>query len=322
MPLLNRIKIVQKNRRRLFWSILIGCVAFNGVAYLSAYKLTHFLVLGQFGIGVTKPNSFRTPTDIGLTYHTHRIVIDRDRWLETWLIPVTNSTTSKGMVILFPGSQSSKARQLLAPAQVFHDLGYETLLVDFQGVGGSSGNTNTIGMREAKDVALSVDYARKLVDEHAGKYSYKPPVILYGISMGSAAILRAIAQEKVHPDAIILEEPFARLVDAVGSRVRSNSIPAFPLAEAIVFWGGIQHGFNGFAHNPVDYATQVHCPTLILQGELDQWTTAAEIDRIYQNLRGTKQLSIFPHTGHNLLVTVDRNRWKQDVDKFLIKAGK
>jgi uncharacterized protein len=316
------IKLGKKTRRRLYRSILIGCLAFNGVAYLSAYKLTHFLVPGQFGVGVTKPTSSKTPADIGLIYHTHRIEIDRDRWLETWLIPVASPTISKGTVILFPGSQSSKARQLLAPAQVFHELGYETLLIDFQGVGGSSGDTNTIGMREAEDVALSIDYARKIAAKNPGKSSLKPPIILYGISMGSAAILRAIAQERVHPDAIILEEPFARLVDTVGSRVRNNFIPAFPLAESIVFWGSIQHGFNGFAHNPVDYAAQVQCPSLILQGELDKWTTATEIDRIYRNLRGTKQLSIFPNTGHNLLVTVDRDRWKQNVDRFLRKVKK
>ena len=322
MQLRNIIKTGKKARRRLYRSLLIGSLAFNSVAYLGAYMMTHFLVPGQLGIGVKKPTISKTPADTGLNYRTLRIEIDRDRWLETWFIPVARSTISKGTVILFPGSQSSKARQLLAPAHVFHDLGYETLLVDFQGVGGSTGNTNTIGMREAEDVALSVNYARKLTAENSEKSSYKPPIILYGISMGSAAILRAIAQGQVHPDAIILEEPFARLVNAVGSRVRANSLPAFPLAESILFWGGIQHGFNGFAHNPVDYATQVHCPTLILQGKLDPWTTAAEIDRIYQNLRGTKQLSIFPNTGHNLLVTVDRDRWKQDVDKFLLKVRK
>jgi uncharacterized protein len=169
-------------------------------------------------------------------------------------------------------------------------------------------------MREAEDVALSMNYAQKS--------QLKRPLILYGISMGSAAILKAVAAKKVTPDAIILEEPFARLVAAVGSRVRAISIPSFPLAELIVFWGGVQHGFNGFAHNPVDYARQVKCPTLILQGELDQWTTKAEIDRIFANLQGSKQLSIFPNTGHNLLVTIDRERWKQDIKKFLKEVKK
>jgi uncharacterized protein len=100
------------------------------------------------------------------------------------------------------------------------------LLVDFRGVGGSSGNTNTIGIREAQDVLWSMSYAQKS--------NLKHPVILYGISMGSAAILKAVADEKVNPDAIILEEPFAKLVNAVGSRVSRNHIPSFPIANLIV----------------------------------------------------------------------------------------
>jgi uncharacterized protein len=135
--------------------------------------------------------------------------------------------------------------------------------------------------------------------------------------MGTAAILKAIAAKNVHTDGIILELSFARLLDALRSRLRAVSIPTFPLAELTVFWGGIQHGFNGFAHNPVDNAKLVECPTLILHGKLDKWTTGAEIEQIFKNLRGTKQLSIFPNAGHALLVTVDRHRWTQDLQKFL-----
>jgi pimeloyl-ACP methyl ester carboxylesterase len=114
-----------------------------------------------------------------------------------------------------------------------------------------------------------------------------------------------------------LLQPFTRLVDAVGSRLQAISIPTFPLAQLTVLWGSIQHGFNGFAHNPEDYASQVDCPTLILHGKLDKWTTVAQIDRLDRNLRGTKQLSIFPNAGHNLLVSIDRDRWTQDIEKFL-----
>jgi uncharacterized protein len=313
MQLSKKIKLGKRGRKRLYWLVTIVFLALNLLAYTYAYTLTHFRSPGQFSLGLARPNSTRLPIDLGLNYTTWRIPIGQTEWLETWFIPVKDSS-SKGTIILFPGSKSSKARQLLPPAQVFHELGYDTLLVDFRGVGGSSGNTNTIGMREAEDVALSMNYAQKS--------QLKRPLILYGISMGSAAILKAVAAKKVTPDAIILEEPFARLVAAVGSRVRAISIPSFPLAELIVFWGGVQHGFNGFAHNPVDYARQVKCPTLILQGELDQWTTKAEIDRIFANLQGSKQLSIFPNTGHNLLVTIDRERWKQDIKKFLKEVKK
>ena len=312
IQLLKNIKLGEKGRKRIYWIVTIGFLSLNALAYTFAYALTHFRSPEEFRLGLSRPISTRTPIDLGLEYTTQRIPINQTEWLETWFIPVKDAA-SKGTIILFPGSSGSKARQLLAPAKVFHELGYDTLLVDFRGVGGSSGNTNTIGIREAQDVALSMNYAQKS--------NLKHPSILYGISMGSAAILKAVADKKVNPDAVILEEPFAKLVNAVGSRVSINHLPPFPLAELIVFWGGIQHGFNGFDHNPVDYASQVKCPTLILQGELDQWTTRVEIDRIIDNLRGYKQLSIFSRTGHNLLVTVDKERWKKDMAKFLKRVN-
>jgi hypothetical protein len=110
---------------------------------------------------------------------------------------------------------------------------------------------------------------------------------------------------------------FARLLDALRSRLRAISLPTFPLAELLVFWGGIQHGFNGFAHNPVTYASQVRSPTLILHGKLDRWTTMAEINQIFDNLPEPKQLAIFPRTGHSLLVTADKPYWEQSVSQFL-----
>jgi uncharacterized protein len=313
IQLLKKIKFGKRGRKRVYWLVTVSLLSLNVLSYTFAHVLTHFRLPGQFSLGLSRPINTKSPIDLGLEYTTQRIPINQTEWLETWFIPVKDYT-SKGTIILFPGSGGSKARQLLAPAQVFHELGYDTLLVDFRGVGGSSGNTNTIGIREAQDVALSMS--------HAQKSNLKHPLILYGISMGSAAILKAVADDEITPDAIILEEPFAKLINAVGSRVRRNHIPSFPLAELIVFWGGIQHGFNGFDHNPVDYASQVKCPTLILQGELDQWTPRSEIDRIIDNLPAYKQLSIFPSTGHNLLVTVDKERWKKDMRKFLREVVK
>jgi uncharacterized protein len=306
--LLHQLRFRKKVVKQLTRFLLVIFCIINFLGYLGAYSLTHFKTPGQFGLGAFKPISSKLPTDLGLNYQTKRIPINQSEWLETWSIPVEQAT-SKGTILLFHGDKSTKAKQLLPPAQAFHDLGYDTVLVDFRGVGGSSGNTTTIGMREAQDVAQIASYAQSS--------QLQRPLVLYGVSMGAAAIIRAVAQENVNPDAIILELPFARLLDAVRSRIRVTHVPTFPLAEATVFWGGVQHGFNGFAHNPVDYAHQVKCPTLLLHGKLDKWTTGAEIDRIYQNLAGIKQLSIFPNAGHNLLVTNDRNRWKHEMETFL-----
>jgi uncharacterized protein len=303
---MNFMKFSRKTKMLLWQLALAFLVILNILAYSGAYFMTHYSEPGQWGL--PKPNSAKTPADIGLSYSTQHLSVKNNEWVETWLIPAADKEV-KGTMLLFPGKDSSKANQLLAPAQVFHDLHYNSLLVDFRGVGGSSGNTTTLGVRESEDVAL--------VLKEADRLQIQRPFVLYGISMGSAAILTAIAQEQVKPDGIILELPFARSIDALRSRVRALHIPAFPLAELIVFWGGVQHGFNAFTHNPVTYAAQVQCPTLIMHGSLDQWTTIDEIKEILQNLRGSKELVLFSNTGHTLLVTVDRELWKGSIDNFL-----
>ena len=135
--------------------------------------------------------------------------------------------------------------------------------------------------------------------------------------MGSAAILRAISQHNVKADRIILELPFASLLSAVQKRLENHSIPSFPLAEMFVFWGGIQHGFNGFSHNPVDDAKLVNCPTLILSGKQDKTVNISEVKELYKNLDGSKRLVIFLEAGHELLVTVDKELWQTNVRSFL-----
>lgn len=298
----------RKSRKRFFQVVLVVFLSLNALSYVGVYALTHFSSPGHLGLGLPRPTSSKLPSDVGFEYVTQRIPINRSEWLETWFIPAQRPV-STGTVLLFPGNGGSKAKQLLAPTEVFHRLGYDTLLVDFRGVGGSSGSTTTLGVREAKDVALALSYAQRS--------NFQRPFVLYGVSMGSAAILKAVAHEKVNPDAVILELPFARLLDAVRSRLRAVRIPTFPMAEMLVFWGSIQHRFNGFTHNPVTYAKQIRCPALLLHGRLDKWTTVAEIDQIFQNLQGSKELTIFPNTGHSLLVTVDEENWQRSVDQFL-----
>src|SRR5207249_4139187 len=113
-------------------------------------------------------------------------------------------------------------------AKEFRELGYDTLLVDFRGAGGSDGNASTIGFLEANDVRAAVNFAKaKLAPKQT---------ILYGQSLGALAILRAIATSDVQPDAIVLECPYDRLITTVSHRFHMMNLPAFGLAHLLVFW--------------------------------------------------------------------------------------
>ena len=305
---------------------LAALLAVNGIAWMQARAMTNFVSGGLrtkkpeklsalekvkiilTGVEIPRPENRRSPEDVGLSYQTHTIAIPEGGSLEAWLIPQEEPQSSEKLVAMFPAHAGSKD-SLLRQAVVFHNLGYETVLVDFQGTGGSTGSDTTIGIREARDVALTIKYLEQIRAER--------PIVLYGTSMGAAAVMRAIAVEGVTPAAIVLESPFDSLLNAVRHRFKAMGLPVFPAAELMVLWGGVQHGFNGFAHNPVEYAMEIDCPTLIFQGGQDPRISMAEVTAISDNLPGYKQLVSFAEAGHGSLLAFDAARWKQELAQFL-----
>lgn len=86
----------------------------------------------------------------------------------------------------------------------------------------------------------------------------------------------------------------------------------------LVFWGGVQQGFDGFAHNPADYASAVMCPTLLVRGAGDAWVTAAELDGIADRLGGPRQVgAITGASHHDTLVLAEPAQWRAAVGAFL-----
>lgn len=292
-------------KKRIVNTAIAAFLALNGIAYTGAYRVTHYRESNNLSLGISRPQNSISPADFDLEYTTHKILINDNEWLDSWLI---ESSAKKGVVILFHGKDSTKS-SLLDTAKIFNSFDYDVLLVDFRGVGQSSGNSTTIGATEAEDVVVAVDYVKQL--------NFQKPIILYGISMGSAAILRAISQLDLEPDGIILELPFTSLLDAIKIRIENAKLPPSPLAQLVVFWMGVQHGFNGFAHNPLEYAEAVDFPTLILAGGSDRTVEIAEVKKLYQNLAAPKNMVIFPEAGHEILARYNTDLWRKTVRDFL-----
>jgi alpha-beta hydrolase superfamily lysophospholipase len=294
--------------------ISLGFLLLNILAWQQAWTMTHYADTGAppptiealnlrakiraalFGVSIARPQNVHTPRDVGLEYSVCQVEIADGGALETWIV---EHPSPHGIVVLFPGYASSKD-SLLTPAVALHKLGYATMLVDFRGVGGSTGNDTTLGAREADDVATAYAAAEQIWPSQ--------PVIVYGVSMGSAAILHAIATKDIQPTAVILESPFDRLLGTVASRFHAFGVPATPAAQLLVFWGGVQHGHNGFALNPADDARSVQCPTLVLHGERDPRATTAQATAVFEQLPGKREFVDFPNAGHELLIATSPTR--------------
>ena len=101
------------------------------------------------------------------------------------------------------------------------------------------------------------------------------------------------------------------------ARFRNMNAPSFPMAGLLVFWGGVQNGFQAFSHNPEEYAKAVKCPALLLYGEKDLNVSRKETDNIYKNLAGIKYLHLFPQAGHENYLTRFKEEWRNSVFPFL-----
>lgn len=303
--------------RRLAWLVFGLFLLVNLFAFFHAWKFTHFsdtsapktdphtlsfagkLKTICFGVDNPRPVNRIRPAQ---PYRT--IVLQSHEKIECWEM---NVAEAKGTVAIFHGYGGAKSA-MLDKAEEFMGLGYNVLLADFMGSGNSGGNATTIGYKEAGDV--------RTVYEHLVKTGERN-IVLFGTSMGAVAVLKAVHDDHIRPRALVLECPFGSLYEAACARFNAVGVPGFPLAGFLIFWGGIQHGFPAFAHRPVEYAKAVDIPTLLFYGEQDDRVTRAEIDGIYGNLKGKKQLVTFPQAGHVNYLVAYRKAWRGSVARFL-----
>lgn len=251
------------------------------------------------GINNPKPQLDSVPH---LPYET--VKIGSDRIIEGWEI---KATENKGTVILFHGYSGTKS-PFVPHGEIIHNMGWNVLLVDFYGCGGSDGNESTIGFKEAMDVQAAFDYVKKSSDQ---------PVVLFGSSMGAAAVMKAVSEKTVSPDKIILECPFGNMRSAVDARVCAMGVPSFPFTDLFMFWGSVQNNFWTYSHNPEEYAQQINTPTLLLYGEKDARVPRSEIDLIFKNLQGEKNLVTFPECGHELYLEKYTPEWIKAIQDFI-----
>lgn len=290
----------------------------NIVAFFHAYKFTHFAEINTektaspkklstfekfetvlFGVNNPRPANKTFPAQKFETFK-----LQSNKKIECWKI---NTDNPQGTVILFHGYGSEKS-SLLNKSDEFIKLGYNTLLVDFMGSGGSEGNQTTIGFKEAEEVKTAFDYIQKQGEKN---------IFLFGNSLGAVAVMKAINDYDLEAKGIILECPFGSMYQTTCARFSNMNMPSFPMAGLLVFWGGMQNGFWAFGHKPTEYAKNINTPTLLLYGEKDDKVSRSEVDEIYSNLKGNRILKTYADAGHEDYLSKNKEAWIKDISEFL-----
>jgi len=290
----------------------------NVISCNHARKFTHFtkegvrsskpenLSIGQklqtlfMGISIPKPINAKKPSG---DFET--IQIQSYKKLEGWFVEKENH---KGVVILFHGYSSNKSG-ILNYSDEFNKMGYSTLMMDFMGSGGSEGYETTIGYKESRDVKEAFDYIKNRFPNDK--------ITLFAPSMGATAIMKSISEFDLKADKLIIECPFGSLLKTTRKRFEAMGLPTFPFAEILLFYGGIQSGFNPFNHIPIEYAKKITVPTLLIYGTKDKRVTQEETDAIFQNLAGEKTLKLLKKSAHENYLSSSKTEWLNTVTAFM-----
>jgi hypothetical protein len=188
----------------------------------------------------------------------------------------------RATIIYLHGIADNRASAAGAIAR-FLPLGYDVIAYDGRAHGDSTGDACTYGFYEKRDL-------RRVIDTVGG------PVILIGASLGAAVELQEAADDP-RVRGIVGAETFSDLRTVATERAprfftRGQIERAFRLAEH-------EGDFTVDEVSPVHAAARITVPVLLIHGDADVDTPPAHSRRVFDALRGPKQLMLVPGATHN-----------------------
>ena len=212
-----------------------------------------------------------------------------------------------GAVLLLHGVRADR-RQMQERALFLNRLGYTVLLIDLPAHGESTGKRITFGAHEAHAVRAAIAYlARNLPGERIG---------VIGSSLGAASLV--LSKPGASIDALVLEAMYPTIEEATANRLAIYLGPAGRLLSPLLSPQlALRTGVKASALRPVDAMAQLGSPVLVIGGEQDRHTTAAETRRIFDAAPEPKQLWIVAGAGHVDLHAHARSEYERRVSAFL-----
>lgn len=235
------MKTTTHNASRL--SILWLCLAVFALLAVLFLLIVPAICAYQF-LNPAKQHMTTFPYELGLASDYHDITAPDGNLMAAWFIPAQTPglpgeegtrISSDKTVIFSHNYESNKDMEeinALYLARTLAENGYNILLFDYSGSGSSTGSGYYLGAREAEELSVVIDYAkRELPADH---------LYLIGWAFGASAALMA-ADDRV--EAVIADSAYCRLDTYLDRNIHVLSdTPAFLNPVTVMFcrmWSGL-----------------------------------------------------------------------------------
>jgi uncharacterized protein len=207
------------------------------------------------------------PSEVGLDYENVQLTAENGQAMYAWFLPAADA---RATVLFHHGALGNRAA-CLSRARVFHDLGCNVFLYDYEGFGESWVLATLDTLLPDAGVALEYIQARSQADSM--------PIILFGTSLGT---LPTFAQATQNPGGVVA-------VVAEGTLVPQT------LNTAAYFLLGITPGPEAFLTIPRDLDPDVNVPLitlpkLFIHSRGDNTTPFASVQQLYDGALAPKEL--------------------------------
>ena len=264
-----------------------------GLLYLAAgiyllLSLALYLLQGKMVFLANMPGRAltATPSDFGLEFEDVSITTRDGEKLHGWYVPAIRG---RGVVLFFHGNAGNISHRLDS-IEIFHQLGLDTLIIDYRGYGQSSGKPTEQGTYLDAEAAWSY-----LVDERGIAANR---IIIFGRSLGGA--IGAWLGTQQTAAAVIIESSFTSGVDM--ARRLYPFLPARLITRL---------------HYPAaEYASRLQCPVLVVHSRDDEIIPFEMGQSIYA--AAPQRKSFLELRGdHNSGFFISRNDYLPGLDKFI-----
>ena len=192
-----------------------------------------------------------------------------------------------GSVVESPGSRlwavivhgySSNGLSMASFAESFSGFGYNLLLPDLRGHGESQGDYRGMGWHDRLDL---IDWINYINDSYGDT-----TIVLFGISMGGAAVMMASGEESLPSNvaAVIEDCGYSSIYEEFRYQLdRLFGLPAFPVLNLAGLVTDIKAGFNFVGEGDVlEQLSRSDTPTLFIHGSEDDFVPYYMLDLVYE----------------------------------------
>lgn len=260
----------------------IAAMAYGGLALLLFLFQPSLVYHPEIGREIVA-----TPQQAGLSYEDVRLVTADGIALHGWFVSAGNP--ARGTVLFLHGNAGNISHRLDS-LQMFHRLGYNTLIVDYRGYGKSNGKPDEQGTY--RDAAAAWDYLTQTRNIPPAR------IVLFGESLGGA--VAAWLASRQAPAALVIASGFTSVPD-----LAADLYPLLP-----VRW------LSRFSYDTRAFLQASSVPVFIAHSPDDDIIPFRHGRALYEAALGPKRFLELAG-GHNTGFIFMRETWVQALDEFM-----